>query len=174
LSSQLKRGTLKRMTLILIRHGHKGSEPLLDPALSSRGWGQAHQLFQCVEQGRLPCPTHCWYSEKIRTRQTLSGIIDRYNPAQFERLDLSIRGHTESNQDFRQRIARFLSSLSARSPGEVHYVCTHIDWIDEADSVIELQQAQSLTQGGSFAPGQYVVLQHETKEWIVIDRGVVT
>ena len=94
------------MQLILFRHAHKGLTPATDPNLSAPGFKQAEKLIELVIQNKLPVPTKSWVSEKIRTRQTIEPVSQKYQ-AEIETSDLlNLRAYTENAEQFRLRIKK--------------------------------------------------------------------
>ena len=100
------------MQLILFRHAHKGLTPAADPDLSAPGFKQAEKLVELVVQNKLPAPTKSWVSEKIRTRQTIEPVSQKYR-AEIETSDLlNLRAYTENAEQFRLRIKKMLTMMA--------------------------------------------------------------
>jgi phosphohistidine phosphatase SixA len=167
------------MILILFRHGHKSLTPFEDPDLTQRGFDQAENLVAQIESGILPTPTHCWFSEKIRTRQTLSKAIEKYHPVTKIQPDLNVRSHSESHKEFKHRIQKFLLNISAVCKAtDVHFVCTHYDWIDDGLTLINTDKGLNSFEFSSWQPGQYLAFEIESTDhndaWKVLKKGVLT
>jgi broad specificity phosphatase PhoE len=171
------------MILILFRHGHKGQTPFQDPDLTPKGFDQALDLVTKIEQGILPQPTHCWFSEMIRTKQTLQKVIEKYQPKNFQKSELNIRNHigakSETTQDFRTRIQKFCNDLvSKQKPSEVHFICTHYDWIEEVLTLINSDKDLNSFEFSNWAPGQYLVFEIESSDkyqpWKVLKKGILS
>jgi len=161
------------MIIVLIRHGHKGSTPISNPELTEKGHEQSLALAEIVQQGRLPKPTHCWFSDKIRTQQTLSEVIVRNSPVTFEKPELSTRHHTETSTVFRQRVQNFLTSIEQRSnANEVHFICTHYDWIEEALTLINSDKNLNSFEYSGWSPAQFLVFEVSDGTWKVGQKGV--
>ena len=166
------------MILILIRHGHKSFTPITDPDLTAKGFEQAEILVDLVKKSALPEPSHCWYSDKIRTRQTLEKVIQYYTPISTCKKELNLRHHSESNSDFRQRIQKFFHEITARSgSSEVHFVCTHYDWIEEALILIDADKDLNSFEFSNWSPGQFLVFElnsnDKSEPWKVLKKGVI-
>lgn len=160
------------MQFILIRHGHKSSHPLNDPELSEKGIEQSQLLFDHVEKGLLKKPTHCWYSDKIRTRQTLGEVIARLNPIVFEKNELSTRSYDESPTHFKQRVQKFITELEQhKASQEVHFVCSHYDWIEEALLCLNTDKNLNTFEYAHWSPGQYLVFEWNQTFWKVLNSG---
>lgn len=150
------------MLVVLIRHGHKGHLPFQDPELTPQGFDQAVHLAELIASKDIPKPTHCWYSDKIRTRQTLSEAILKFNPVCTETKNLSTRVNNESHLEFRKKVQDFIAALNQRAqskPNEVHFICTHFDWIEESLSMIHCDQDLNSFQFAHWSPGQFVIFE---------------
>ncbi len=166
------------MILILFRHGHKGQTPFQDPDLTPKGFDQALDLIAQIEQGLLPKPTHCWFSEMIRTKQTLQKAIEKYQPLSKQKSELNVRRHTEMAKAFHTRIQKFCADLvSKQKPEEVHFLCTHYDWIEEVLTLINSDKDLNSFEFSSWSPGQYLVFEIDSSEknepWKVLKKGVL-
>lgn len=166
------------MILIIFRHGHKGITPLQDPELSPKGFDQSQILCDQVEQGLLPKPTHCWFSEKIRTKQTLLKVIEKYKPQSQSKSELNLRSHNEQLQEFRLRIQKFCSEISKRGKtSDVHFLCTHYDWIEEVLTLIDADKNLNSFKFSNWSPGQYLIFEIQSNDpsenWKVLQKGVL-
>ncbi len=147
------------MIILLFRHGHKTFSIDNDPELSPRGFEQAQHLIQLVNNQKIPLATHCWVSEKIRTFQTLEKAIVQHKLTTYKKSDLNHREGDENSTQFRQRVQKFLRELGSRAKEtEIHYICTHYDWIEEALALIECDKDLTSYEYASWSPGQYLVL----------------
>jgi len=154
------------MLVVLIRHGHKGHLPFQDPELTPQGFDQALHLAELATSGIIPPPTHCWYSDKIRTRQTLSEVILKFNPVCTETKMLSTRMTTQTQTDFRKNVQDFITLLNQKATAkkadqkiEVHFACTHFDWIEESLSMIPCDQDLNSFQFANWSPGQFLIFE---------------
>lgn len=166
------------MILILFRHGHKGLTPMNDPDLTAKGFEQAEILVDFIEKSTLPKPTHCWFSARIRTQQTLLKAIEKFKTISTCRKELDLKNHTESAVDFRHRIQKFCSEMAARgTQNEVHYICTHYDWIEEALTLIDADKDLNSFEFSNWSPGQFLVFEilsnDKTEPWKVQQKGVL-
>lgn len=166
------------MEIVLFRHAHKGVMPLADPELSDLGFDQARRLGECVRSHQIVRPTHAWCSEKIRTQQTLA-IVCEQNQVEIENSQLlNVRSYSESADQFRERIKKFLDLLgslsqTANSETQVHFVCTHYDWIEESMVFIPCDKDLTTYEFSSWAPGQYLHFEIKNRNWNLLGKGVV-
>ena len=167
------------MIFILFRHGHKGLTPFTDPGLSPQGFDQSQNLVDQIENGTLPKPTHCWFSEKIRAQQTLAKVIDLYKPLSTAKIELNLRNHIETTKAFKSRIQKFCNELTLRNKQqEVHFVCTHYDWIEEFLTLINSDKDLNSFEYSNWSPGQYLVFEilsaDKHEPWKVLNKGVLS
>ena len=166
------------MEIVLFRHAHKGIMPLADPELSDLGFDQARRLGECIQAKQIVQPTHAWCSEKIRTHQTLAFACGQ-NQVEIESSQLlNVRGYSESVEQFRDRIKKFLDlmgslSLTANSDAQVHFVCTHYDWIEEFMIFIPCDKDLTTFEFSSWSPGQYLHFKIKNQIWNLMGKGVV-
>lgn len=147
------------MVILLFRHGHKAFSIDNDPALSPKGFEQALRLPQMIADQKIPLATHCWVSEKKRTFQTLEKAIEQHHIITHKKSDLNYREAEENSAQFRNRIQKFLRELALRAKEtEVHYICTHYDWIEEALTLIDCDKDLNSYEYANWSPGQYLVL----------------
>lgn len=167
------------MILILFRHGHKGLSPMNDPDLTAKGFEQAEILVDLIEKSSLPKPTNCWYSAKIRTQQTLLKAIEKYKTVSTCKKELDLKSHAESAADFRHRIQKFCSEMAARgAQNEVHFACTHYDWIEEALTLIDADKDLNSFEFSNWSPGQFLIFEilssDKNEPWKVLRKGVLS
>lgn len=162
------------MVIVIFRHGHKQFSADENPSLSERGFEQAKNLAQLIGSEALPVPTHCWYSPKIRTRQTLELCFKNSSIITFEKNELNTREHDETHKSFKNRIQKFFNELHARStPNEVHFICTHYDWIEEALTMIQLGSDAHSYELSSWAPGQFALFELQDHIYHYRKKGVL-
>lgn len=166
------------MELILFRHAHKGITPLADPELSNLGFEQAKKLAVMIETKQLAPPTHAWCSERIRTKQTMVPACDlRQIEIETSSL-LNVRGYSETAEVFRERIKKFLNlmeslSETVGSATQLHYVCSHYDWIEESLIFIPCDQDLTTFEYSSWAPGQYLHFRVGKYAWKLLGKGLI-
>jgi phosphohistidine phosphatase SixA len=165
------------MILILLRHAHKGLTPFEDPDLSTKGFEQAQILADLVATNKLPKPTQCLYSDKIRTRQTLAQVVETWAPICLRKPELNMRSHKETQSEFRGRIQKFCSQLVSQSKfSDVCFLCTHYDWIEEVLTLINSDKDLNSFEYLNWSPGQYLVFEiskEAVAPWIVMQKGVL-
>ncbi len=167
------------MILILFRHGHKGLSPMNDPDLTAKGFEQAEILVDLIDKSSLPKPTHCWFSPRIRTQQTLAKAIDKFKTASTCKKELDLKSHTESVVDFRHRIQKFcLEMVNRGAQSEVHFVCTHYDWIEEVLTLIDADKDLNSFEFLNWSPGQYLAFEilssDKNDPWKILRKGVLS
>lgn len=163
-----------QMKAILFRHGHKSLAPLTDPDLTEKGFEQSRALLNKISNDLLPVPTHCWVSEKVRTKQTLDAAIQNYKPQTNQKTELDVRLHHETLPQFRARIQKFISDITNRkNENETHFICTHYDWIEESLTMIDSDQNLNSHQFASWAPGQYLIFDIRDGIWNYVSQGVL-
>ncbi len=163
------------MKFVLFRHAQKGLTPYTDPELTAEGHLQAAALPGQIKQNLLPTPTHIWASPKIRTTQTLKSLADEAKiRIQISDL-LDQRESHESLPEFRHRVQSFLSSFEANTTEEIHFVCTHYDWIEEAMALIKSDKDLKSFEFSHWAPAQFVIFEIKNNpkntQWKFIRKG---
>ena len=165
------------MIFILIRHGHKAMDPAENPNLSAKGFEQARQLLKMVKDKALPVPTVCLYTDKIRTKETLSDLIENFKPKHEIKTDLNLRELNETAQQFRARVQKLVNlyTFQASQPqnnNQVVYACTHYDWVEEAMTVIDCDKNLNSYEFAGWSPAQYIEFQiGEDGIWHFKSRG---
>jgi phosphohistidine phosphatase SixA len=165
------------MIFILLRHGHKSMEPPENPTLSGKGHEQARQLLKMVQEKTLPAPTVCIYSDKIRTKETLSELIDFLKTKNELKTDLNMREYNETATQFRTRIQKLVNLYTYQgsqpeNKNQVVYACTHYDWIEEAMTVIDSDKNLNSYEFASWSPAQYIEFKiNEDGIWQFRSRG---
>ena len=149
-----------------------------DPDLTAKGFEQAEILVDLIHKTTLPQPTHCWFSARTRTQQTLAKAIDKYKTVSTCRKELDLKSHLESVADFRHRIQMFCFEMVARgAQNEVHFVCTHYDWIEEALTLIDADKDLNSFEFSNWSPGQYLAFEISSSDkndpWKVSKKGVL-
>jgi broad specificity phosphatase PhoE len=163
------------MIILLFRHGHKVFSVDNDPPLSPKGFEQAQHLNQLIAENKIPLATHCWVSDKKRTLQTLEKAIEQHQMITHKKSDLNYREGDENTAQFRSRIQKFLRELSARAKeSEIHYICTHYDWIEEAMTLIDCDKDLRSYEYASWSPGQYLVFDLvDQNTYKLLNKGVL-
>jgi broad specificity phosphatase PhoE len=157
------------MQILLFRHAERENTGLENPPLSVRGQHQAQAIKSGVSKGTLPHPSRLYVSPKIRTHQTFGPA------AEWTRLELQLtpeldeRQNSESASQFAARVRRFLSFLEKQTG--VIYVCTHLDWIEEALIAIPSPEDLSAEKFQAWAPAQYIEFDLQEGLWLVLKSG---
>ncbi len=162
------------MKLVLLRHAQKGITPFDDPHLTEAGFLQNEALGQLVLKEILPRPTHLWASPKIRTGQTLKATAEICKISiQVDDL-LDLRSPEETAAQFRKRILALLHQTdghAGKAPHEVHYFCTHYDWIEEAMTLINADKDLNSFEFSHWTPTQFIVFEIKEALWRVLKKG---
>ena len=166
------------MQLILLRHAHKGLTPAADPELSAPGFKQALKLVEVIEQKKIPPPTKCWVSEKIRTKQTIEAASQKYKSAVESSDLLNLRSFSETAAEFHLRIKKMITMVNKtaadlKSEAQTHYLCTHYDWIEEALVFIPSPTDLTSYEFASWAPAQYIHFEILDSLWSVKAKGAI-
>jgi broad specificity phosphatase PhoE len=145
------------MNVYLFRHGQKGSEPSRDPDLTLFGHQQARKLAQLVGAGSLSRGTHFLASPRLRAQSTLTPAASLCESRLEIVADLDQREGYEDSTAFRARIRAFLTGLEKKfAPGDVVYLCTHHDWIEEALALIPADRDLLESSYWTWSPAQYM------------------
>ena len=162
------------MRLVLFRHGHKQFSMDNDPSLSDRGYIQATHLLDLVEKQQLPRPTHCWYSEKKRTLETLSALDQLPNLQWHKKSHLNERSPKEDHSQFHSRISSAIKDIVKEvTSKDVIFVCTHYDWIEDAIALLPCDKNLTSFEFVNWVPGQYIEFDHYDDLFHVIKKGVL-
>lgn len=125
------------MQAILFRHATKERSFDANPSLSAQGQAEAEELLLLVKNGALAKPTHIFCSPKKRTSETMLPLSRAMQvPIQVTE-ELDERRNHERVDDFLERIEAFLMPLqNAYASHDVIYICSHMDWLEEAMNII--------------------------------------
>ena len=116
---------------------------------------------------------------KLRTFQTLEKVIQLTNCKSEKITELNVRSYSENNLQFRARVQKFLNFLDSKSikpehRHEVHFICTHYDWIEEAMTLIQCDKNLNSFEYASWSPAQYLVFELQDQTWHLSQKGVIT
>ncbi|MBC7420306.1 MAG: histidine phosphatase family protein [Bdellovibrio sp.] len=162
------------MKFVLFRHAQKGLTPYHDPELTSEGHHQASALSALIKQNLLPVPTHLWASPKIRTTQTFKSIGDEFKVRiQISDLLDQREGH-ESLEIFCHRVQSLLQSFEGNASDEIHFFCTHYDWIEEAMTLINSDKDLNSFEFSHWPPAQFIIFEIQNGLWKFIRKGTPT
>lgn len=159
------------MTFFLFRHGEKLKGGDHNPPLSFYGLQQAQQILENIKSGELPQPTRLWVSPKIRTHQTFLPVARHFQLQLEQKSELEERQSSETTGDFRKRIQTALEELSSLS-GCI-FMCTHMDWTEEAMSLIPSSSDLSSGQYSYWAPAQFLGFQSRDFIFEVTHSGII-
>jgi phosphohistidine phosphatase SixA len=151
------------MHILLFRHAEKVHAATANPPLSQRGLHQAEKIADMISQGLIPAPELLFSSPKIRALQTFSAISKQFNIEIRQVAELDERQSSETSGQFFTRVKSYLAWL--RSISQNAYVVTHLDWVEEALTLIpcdvDLQQEQYHVWG----PAQFMHFEKQDDLW---------
>jgi len=157
------------MQILLFRHAERDSTHFHDSPLSSFGHQQAQALLRDVQSGILPQPNRLWISPKVRTAQTFLPLSQSYAIDALVQDELDERRPQEGATQFRQRI-RHLTEQASRQTGTL-YLCTHLDWLDEAMSLIPFVDPNGQENLVAWLTGQYIDFDVRDGLWTFVQAG---
>lgn len=160
------------MLIVIFRHGHKEFSADFDPNLSPKGFDQSTALLNAVQADKIPQPTHCWFSPRKRTRQTLEKAIDFFKPVTALKNELDVRASEETLADFRKRITACLNELEQKSSHkDCYYLCTHYDWLEEFLTTVNSNKDFNQPQFWTWAPADYMIFDVQDGSWNFQTKG---
>ncbi|MFP5518749.1 MAG: phosphoglycerate mutase family protein [Bdellovibrionia bacterium] len=159
------------MKFYIFRHAEKSSGGGPNPSLSAGGFDQASKLALLVREGKLPSPQELWVSPKIRTHQTFAPLAEHLGISLKEIPELIEKQSSESLPEFRQRIESVLQEVVATK--KCIFVCTHMDWAEEAMSLIPCDKDLSGSEFSYWSPAQYVGFQLDKSLFHFLETGAV-
>lgn len=160
--------------IVLFRHAERNKFIEDEPQLSPYGLKQAHYLSEHREQLKLPKPTSLWVSPRLRAQQTMTPLSRLCETALIVKSELDERKSYETMPDFRLRITRFVKSLPLQNG--VIYMCSHLDWIEEAMSIFDCDSDLLNQPGGHWATSQFLELNYDSTSeiWRKIKIGLAS
>ena len=159
------------MQILLFRHAERENTGIENPPLSARGQKQAQQIRALLEKKSLPTPNKIFVSPKIRTQQTFSPLSE-YSKIELQMTpELDERQTSESSSQMTGRVRRFLSFLERQSG--VLYVCSHLDWIEEALIAMPSSEDLLAEKYQAWAPAQFIEFDVHEGLWHLQKSGRV-
>ena len=159
------------MQILLFRHAERENTGIENPPLSARGQKQAMQIRTLIEKKSLPNPGRIFVSPKIRTQQTLFPLAELAKVEMQMTPELDERQTSESSSQMTGRVRRFLSFLERQNG--VLYVCTHLDWIEEALIAVPSPQDLLAEKFQAWAPAQFIEFDIQEGLWHLQKTGRV-
>lgn len=157
------------MQILLFRHAERENTGVENPPLSARGQKQAQMLGLRFQSGAFPRPLKIFVSPKIRTHQTLQPLAELAGTDLQLTPELDERQNSESAAQFIQRVRRFLTFLEKQTG--VIYLCTHLDWIEEALIAISSSEDLLSEKYQAWAPAQFIEFDVQDGLWHVHASG---
>lgn len=160
------------MQIHLFRHAERENTGIENPPLSKRGKEQATALRAAIEKGVLSKPGRLYVSPKLRAQQTFLPVAEGLGVEMQMTPELDERQNSESGSQFSARVRRFLGFLEKQTG--VLYVCTHLDWIEEA--LINIPSPEDLLSEKyqAWAPAQFIEFEVQEGLWIIHRSGRIT
>lgn len=147
------------MRVYLLRHGERQNSRSLtsqsDPGLSARGLKQAEAIAAKVSKGDWDQPDRVLCSPRLRSQLTLSPLSIQSSCNLQILTALDERTSEETAAQFTNRVRKFLHDLESL-PG-VNYLCSHLDWIEEAMISIPSSADLLKSQYHIWEPGSFMV-----------------
>lgn len=157
------------MQICLFRHAERENSGISNPPLTRRGHGQAFELAQKIQRNELPAPTRMFVSPKIRTHQTFLPSSELFSVEMTLTPELDERNNSETADQFRKRIQRFLNFLEKQQG--VIFACTHLDWIEEALALIPLENSLPAESNQAWTPAQFLEFEVQDGLWQITKTG---
>lgn len=152
------------MLVYIFRHAHKSSSPWDNPPLSSNGFEQAVGLVEDIDSERLPPPTMLLCSPKLRAVQSFQTLSQAHGLELKIHSALDERQSHESANNFKQRVSDFLNELNrADWQKEAIFICTHLDWIE--DALILIPSSEDLLGLNHWSPSGYAGFEVQDGLW---------
>lgn len=165
------------MTFFLFRHAEKSRGTDNNPLLSPAGLQQAEALLKLVKDGKLPQPQRLWVSPKVRTHQTFAPLSRHFKISLEQREELEERQPHESNSEFRERIRSLVEEISQselKNSSDCVFMCSHMDWTEQAMSIIPCDTNLTSGEYSYWAPAQYLGFQRQGPLFELIQAGAVS
>lgn len=159
------------MRVYLFRHAERENSGQADPPLTPHGRQQAREIGKQIESGAWDKPDRLWISPRRRTFETFApasiavGVSTQIMP------ELDERQSAENGAQFTQRVRKLLGE-TVQTPG-VTYLCTHLDWIEEAMIAIPSPEDLLALQHQIWSPAQHMVFDVEDGLWHLRRQGGV-
>lgn len=159
------------MRVYLFRHAERENSGQADPPLTAHGRKQATAIGRLVASGEWDRPDRIWISPRRRTLETFAPAAASAGVSVQVLPELDERQSAESGAQFTLRVRRLLIE-TAQTPG-VTYLCTHLDWIEEAIIAIPSPEDLLATQHQIWSPAQHMIFDIEDGLWHLRRQGGV-
>lgn len=156
------------MRILLFRHCEK-DQARSDGGLSARGLRQAEKLSADVASSYKPQPQKIIASPRLRAQQSFSPLALVMNQELITWTEMDERLASEDYDLFKKRIQKALKNLEQLS-GCV-YVCSHLDWIEEALLMINSDTDLNQAQFQMWSPGTYIDFEVHDGLWMLKHFG---
>ncbi len=151
------------MRIYLFRHAERDSFGATDPSLSSRGQLQAEKILSMIRSNEMDRPDRLWVSPRKRSQQTFSFLSQHLTLEASIIPALDERQNSESAYGFNQRVRRVISDVAS-----IHgttFVCSHLDWIEEALPIIPCTEELLSFEYQAWEPGRHMIFDIEEGLW---------
>lgn len=154
----------------MFRHAERDNSGDSNPDLSPRGRKQAEVLSELALKQHLPLPLRLMCSPKKRAQSTFSVLSENAKVPLSIQDALDERLPEESLPQFKSRIQTFLSELTLKS-SSVIYICSHMDWLEEALILIPSDTDLLSPSFQTWPPGKFLHFHIEDKIWHFLKAG---
>lgn len=158
------------MEVLIFRHAERDNSGDSNPDLSPRGLKQAQGLSELALRQDLPRPQRLICSPKKRAQSTFTALSQSAQIPLAIQDALDERLPNESMPEFKNRIQTFLNGLALKS-SSVIYICSHMDWLEEALCLIPSDTDLLSPQFQVWPPGKYLHFHVEDKIWHFLNSG---
>lgn len=158
------------MEVFVFRHAERDNSGDFNPDLSPRGHKQAQVLSELALRQHLPHPQRLICSPKKRAQNTFAVLSQKTQVPLTIQDALDERHPEESLTQFKARIQTFLNELALKS-SSVIYICSHMDWLEEALILIPSDTDLLSPSFQTWPPGKYLHFHLEDKIWHFLKSG---
>lgn len=160
------------MRILIFRHAERENSGASNPPLSSRGLKQAEKLAELIATDKLPKPTKLWASPRLRSQQTLAPAQNNFAVEMQIQKDLDERQSSETVEQFQKRIKKFIQTCESQSG--VIYICSHLDWLEEACYLIPSETDLMQEKYQAWSPCSYMDFEVQDGLWTLFEFGSVS
>jgi phosphohistidine phosphatase SixA len=156
------------MKLALFRHAERENSGVSNPPLSPRGMRQSELLTQLVLNNTLIRPTKLYCSPKLRAVLTFQSLHLKADIELTISPELDERSNSEVADQFSKRVKQKLFQLTKAGPlnsSTVLFLCSHLDWIDEAMIHIPCDTDLTANKYSTWSPGSYMLFDVGSELW---------
>jgi phosphohistidine phosphatase SixA len=157
------------LNIVLFRHAERDSFGGSNPGLSAKGLKQAQEISKSIQHNLLPSPSAIWVSPLLRTQMTMQPVAKSLN------IELTITEELNERQEFENKnlFSHRIQGLIDRVADQNHslFICSHLDWIDEALTLIPADTDLLQAKFQNWRPAQYMQFSIEAGLWKLTNNG---